>query len=476
MKTSIRNKLTAMILAVCLSILAIVWVITSLFFKPMYYRMTQNQLTKLISSTAKIISDNNGELTDDVTEKIKTLAANGYCIEIADEFGNGIALFEGIGDGCSLHVPDESMSYIYGVHRRMNNETAVDIREQTRKSGSYVGTLNDAYGNRQPVRGKYWNNRYTIVASTSLASTDSIISIVTAQLKTATIFTILIALIISAIMSHWFVSPIMTLSKATKEVAKGKYDIEISFPEDPTDEFGQLAADFNSMVKEIKTTQDMQKELVSGITHDLRTPLTIIKGYAESIRDITGDNREIRESQLNTIIDETDRLTKMVNSVLEYTKLSQGAYKLNFVQYNIADMCLDIVDIYKNKAEKEGKTIRYEGVDEAYVTADASLIERVLHNFVSNALVHTPQGTEVVVGVNILPNGKVKVSVTDSGEGISEEDQKHIFDRYYRSRKDLGKQGTGLGLAVVKTVMENHHFEYGVTSQEGKGSEFWFIM
>ena len=167
---------------------------------------------------------------------------------------------------------------------------------------------------------------------------------------------------------------------------------------------------------------------------------------------------------------------KMVNSVLEYTKLSQGAHKLNFVQYNIADMCLDIVDIYKNKAEKEGKTIRYEGVDEAYVTADASLIERVLHNFVSNALVHTPRGTEVVVGVNILPNGKVKVSVTDSGEGISEEDQKHIFDRYYRSRKDLGKQGTGLGLAVVKTVMENHHFEYGVTSQEGKGSEFWFIM
>ena len=268
----------------------------------------------------------------------------------------------------------------------------------------------------------------------------------------------------------------MELSKATKEVAKGNYDADVIVPENSNDEFGQLVEDFNTMVKEIKDSQEMQKELVSGITHDLRTPLTIIKGYAESIRDITGDHKEIREQQLNTIIDETDRLSKMVNSVLDYTKLSRGAYKLNIVQYNMADMCLDIVDIYSDKAKKEGKSISYEGPELVYVMADAQLIERVMHNFVSNALLHTPEGTAVLVKLRILENGKVRVSVIDSGDGISREDQKHLFDRYYRSRKEEGKQGTGLGLAVVKTILENHKFKYGVNSEEGKGSEFWFEM
>ena len=99
-----------------------------------------------------------------------------------------------------------------------------------------------------------------------------------------------------------------------------------------------------------------------------------------------------------------------------------------------------------------------------------------MHNFVSNALIHTPENTDVTIKTELLANGKVKVSVTDSGEGISEEDQRHLFDKYYRSRKSSGKQGTGLGLAIVKTILENHGFEYGVESEIGKGSIFWFIM
>jgi len=287
---------------------------------------------------------------------------------------------------------------------------------------------------------------------------------------------LILALIISAVMSNWFISPITALSKATKEIAKGNYKVKIKAPEGPQDEFGQLAHDFNVMAGEIEGAQQMQKELIAGISHDLRTPLTIIKGYAESIRDITGDNPKIREQQLNTIIDETDRLTKMVNSVMEYAKISRGTMKMNIVQYNMADMCADIVDIYSIRAEKEGKTVTYEGPELVYVMADATRIERVMHNFVSNAIIHTPENTQVVIKLQILENGKVRVSVSDSGDGISEEDQKHLFEKYYRARKSEGRQGTGLGLAVVKAVLESHNFEYGVNSELGKGSEFWFIM
>lgn len=478
MKTSIRNKLTVLILGVCLSIIALIWLATTIFFKPMYHVMSQSELSTILSQSVQILKENDGDLSREVIDRISSYIKYGICIEISDEFGTGLVLMEGIGDACQLHGGKDhsGTSNIYMDQRRLNTRQALELRAQVRSGENYSGTITDDYDNKQVIRGKFWNNKYSIIVSTNLARTDSVVRIVSSQLRTITFFAILLALISSAVLSNWFISPVTALSKATKEISKGNYKVKIMTPEGPKDEFGQLALDFNAMAKEIESSQEMQKELIAGISHDLRTPLTIIKGYAESIRDITGDNPQIREQQLNTIIDETDRLSKMVNSVMEYAKLSQGAMKLNLVQYNMADMCNDIADIYSHRAESEGKTVIYEGPEVVYVMADASLIERVMHNFVSNAIIHTPPDTQVKIKIEVLENGKIKVSVADSGEGISEEDQKHLFDKYYRSRKSSGKQGTGLGLAIVKTVMEAHQFEYGVNSELGKGSEFWFIM
>ena len=476
MKTSIRNKLTALILAVCMSIILIIWLTTALFFRPMYYAMTQNELSGILSKSIKTIKDSDGVLTQDVIDEIQSYMKSGVCIEISDEFGTGLILMEGIGDACQLHGAKDNHASIYLEQRRLNTPQAQNLRHEVRNIGNYTGNMTDDYNNRQLVRGSFWNNRYSIIVSTNLARTDSIVQIVLSQLHTATFIAVVIALAVSAVLSNWFIQPLTTLSKATKEVSKGNYKVKIQIPNGAKDEIGQLANDFNIMTREIESSQEMQKELIASISHDLRTPLTIIKGYAESIRDITGEKAEIRNQQLNTIIDETDRLSKMVNSVLEYAKLSKDALNLNPVQYNMADMCSDIADIYSHKAESEGKSVIYQGPEIAYVTADASLIERVMHNFVSNALIHTPENTDVTIKTELLANGKVKVSVTDSGEGISEEDQRHLFDKYYRSRKSSGKQGTGLGLAIVKTILENHGFEYGVESEIGKGSIFWFIM
>ena len=477
MKTSIRNRLTALILAVCLSIIVAIWFTTAVFFKPMYQAMTQAELTGILSKTVKTIKNSGGQLTQETIDEISSHINYGVCIEISDEFGNGLVIMEGIGDACQLHgSKNSSSSSIYMDQRRLNTKQALELRQKVRNTVNYTGQLTDDYDNKQLVKGTFWNNKYAIIVSTNLARTDSIVQIVLSQLRTTAFFTVILALIIAALMSNWFVKPITVLSKATKEISKGNYKVKINIPDGAQDELAQLAQDFNIMASEIEASQRFQKELIASISHDLRTPLTIIKGYAESIRDITGENPQIREQQLNTIIDETDRLSKMVNSVLEYAKISQGALKLNMVQYNMADMCADVADIYSHKAKSEEKTVSYDGPEVLYVTADASLIERVMHNFVSNALVHTPRGTEVVIKARALENGKVRVSIRDSGEGISEEDQKHLFDKYYRSRKSSGKQGTGLGLAIVKTILESHGFEYGVISRPNEGSEFWFIM
>lgn len=474
MRSNIRRKLTALIFLVNMAIIALTWFMAVFMFKPMYYAVTHAELSKMMNKVVTAI-ELDGGITENTLEEISGFINIGTCIDIADEKGNGLVLFEGIGDACQLHS-DGSHDSFFSQQRKIDSVAVRELRQKVREYSrqNYNEHYQDNLGNIQAIKGRFYEGKYTIIVSTNLARTESIVSIVSSQLQTASILGILLSVIIATIMSHWFMSPLLKLSAATKEIAKGNYDVKVEIAN--KDEFGQLAKDFNQMTEEIQHSHELQRDLIANISHDLRTPLTIIKGYAESIKDITGDNKEIRDQQLTTIIEETDRLSNMVGSVMEYTKLSQSTYKLNIVQFDIADMCQDIVEMYNYKAVKDGKSISYAGPQQIYVFADAALIERVIHNFVSNALVHTPPETRVGVAINVTKEGKVKVSVYDSGSGIKQEDIPHLFDKYYRARKDEGRTGSGLGLAIVKSILENHNFEYGVESHEGLGTEFWFII
>ncbi|MBR5305579.1 MAG: HAMP domain-containing histidine kinase [Oscillospiraceae bacterium] len=472
MRKSIRNKLAALIFLINMSIIGITWIMAVFMFKPMYYAVTQAELTSIANKIVTAIDAEKG-VTNRTLEDISGFINAGICVEIADRNGNGIVLFEGIGDACQIHSGGGGYD-LFSQQRKIDSSQATALRKAVRENArdNYNIHLEDELGNRQAVKGRFYAGEYTIIVSTSISRTDSIVAIVSSQLQTASIIAIILSLLVATIMSTWFMTPIMKMSNATKEIAKGNYNVKLEVKS--KDEIGRLASDFNHMAEEIQHSHNMQKELLASISHDLRTPLTIIKGYAESIKDITGDNKEIRDQQLTTIIDETDRLSNMVGSVMEYTKLSQGVHKLNIVQFDIADMCKDIVYVYSNKALADNKTIVYSGPEDAYVFADAQLMERAIHNFVSNALLHTPENTRVVVAVKVQDSGKVKVSVFDSGSGIRPEDIPHLFDKYYRARKDEGRSGSGLGLAIVKSIMENHNFRYGVESTEGLGTEFWF--
>ena len=472
MRKSIRNKLAALIFLINMAIIGITWIMAVFMFKPMYYAVTQAELTSIANKIVTAIEEEKG-VTNRTLENISGFINAGICVEIADRNGNGMVLFEGIGDACQIHSGGGGYDY-FAQQRKIDSSQATALRKEVRENArdNYNIHLEDELGNRQAVKGRFYAGEYTVIVSTSISRTDSIVAIVSSQLQTASIIAIILSLLVATIMSTWFMTPIMKMSNATKEIAKGNYNVKLEVKSQ--DEIGRLASDFNHMAEEIQNSHNMQKELLASISHDLRTPLTIIKGYAESIKDITGDNKEIRDQQLTTIIDETDRLSNMVGSVMEYTRLSQGVHKLNIVQFDIADMCKDIVYIYSNKALADNKSIAYSGPEDAYVFADAQLMERAIHNFVSNALLHTPENTRVVVAVKVQENGRVRVSVFDSGSGIKPEDIPHLFDKYYRARKDEGRTGSGLGLAIVKSIMENHNFRYGVESTEGLGTEFWF--
>ena len=207
----------------------------------------------------------------------------------------------------------------------------------------------------------------------------------------------------------------------------------------------------------------------------LRTPLTLIKGYAETVRDITGDDKAHRDEQLNIIVDETDRLTALVSSVMELSKVTSGADKCEKVRFDMGQLCDEVSERYEAVCAQNGWTLKLEIPDQPLdVYADPSMIERALQ---SAGQRHAPHWRRR----RLCPAGPALRRGGAGGSGGPRprhlaEDLPYIFERYYRSRSDAGKAGTGLGLSITKAIFQQHGFRFGVQSTLGKGSTFWFIM
>ena len=223
-------------------------------------------------------------------------------------------------------------------------------------------------------------------------------------------------------------------------------------------------------------TEKMRANLLRAVSHDLRTPLTLIKGYAETVRDLTGDDKAHRDEQMNIIVDEADRLTALVSSVMELSKVTSGTYKCERVHFDMGQLCDEVSERYDAVCAQNGWQLQLElPEDELPVYADPDMMQRALHNLLGNAMHHIGKDGIFILRAFRCTEG-VRVEVEDHGPGIAAADLPYIFDRYYRSRSDAGKQGTGLGLSITKAIFQQHSFRFGVQSTVGKGTTFWFVM
>ena len=273
--------------------------------------------------------------------------------------------------------------------------------------------------------------------------------------------------------SEWFTKPLRQLSGAARQVAQGDYAVQVET--NRRDELGDLAQEFNHMAKEVQHAAQMQRDLLANVSHDLRTPLTLIKGYAETVRDITGDDKAHRDEQMNIIVDEADRLTALVSSVMELSKVTSGAEKCEKVHFDMGQLCDEVSERYDAVCAQNGWQLKLELPEEELpVYADPNMMQRTLHNLLGNAMHHIGGDGIFLLRASKVPEG-VRVEIEDHGPGICAEDLPYIFDRYYRSRSDAGKQGTGLGLSITKAIFQQHGFRFGVQSTLGKGTTFWFI-
>ena len=287
----------------------------------------------------------------------------------------------------------------------------------------------------------------------------------------------LLTIFMSAVFANKISDPIIRINNSAKNLPQGKFDAKIDKWD--YDEIKQLGDTLSQASKEIAKSDDLRRELMSNISHDLRTPLTMIKAYAEMIRDLSGDNPEKREKHLKVIIDETDRLSSLVTDILNLSKLQAGVEELNLETFNFSDNLSGVVSRFAIIRDNEGISVDLQEEENIRITADITKLEQVVYNLINNAVTYVGEDNTVFVRLFRKENGLVRFEVEDHGEGISPENLPYIWDRYYKvsersATHKRAKMGSGIGLSIVKSVLERHGFAFGAESSVGKGSKFWF--
>jgi len=311
-----------------------------------------------------------------------------------------------------------------------------------------------------------------VMVDVRITPVDATVQTLKSQYLFIAIIMVLLGTVLSLVLSRRIAQPIIATNDAAKGLALGRYvpsHAGVSYSE-----IEQLNRTLIKAAEDLRRVEIMQRELIANISHDLRTPLTLIEGYAEAMRDLPGENTP---QNMQVIIDEAKRLTSLVNAVLEYSAMQNGQASISPSRYNITQSIRGILIRYQKLVEKEGYTIRFDPAQELWVQADEMKIGQVVYNLVNNALTYT--GADRTVTVTQRASGaQVRIEVRDSGAGIEPQELPHIWNRYYRGAKPHKRAtvGTGLGLSIVRSVLEAHGLHYGVVSQPDQGTVFWFTL
>jgi signal transduction histidine kinase len=284
-----------------------------------------------------------------------------------------------------------------------------------------------------------------------------------------------VSLVIALIWASRMSAPIIALTKSARKLAEG--DLSVKFSGKGYTEIKELADTLNYATTEISKSEVYRNELVANVSHDLRTPLTLIKFYGEMIRDVSGDDEAKREEACDTIIREADWLTEMVNEMLELTKLQQALDKPKMAEFNISESLLGMIETVKVMVERDGYEVLLDIDAGLMVNGNEQGLKRAMYNLIGNALNYTGEDKRITVRLKSVENG-VRFEVSDTGAGIAEDEALRVWDRYYKSGITHKRSviGTGIGLAIVKAVLEGHNARYGVESPPSGGARFWFSM
>lgn len=409
-------------------------------------------MNELVEQIMNIDGNNIIESMDDIT------LDNNICLEYMDYYGN------------QYYYNNKISSCLLGRNKIIDKELIKF--KQSGEETSFEKILNPINNSVSLLYGIKKGNGY-IFLFTSLEDIGTTTSLIKNQLIYVTLLAILFSIVIAMFLSRRIAKPISDMTKNAKKLAEGNYNVQ--FTTTGIREIDELANTLNYLEQEVSKTDEYRRDLMANVSHDLKTPLTMIKAYAEMIRDITLDNKEKTKENLNVIIDETDRLNILVNDILELSKLQNNQETLNIESFDIVELISDILKRYQIIKETENYNLILESPESIIVKADKKRISQVIYNLINNAINYT--GDDLTVTIRITESSKdCKVEIIDTGKGIDETDLTNIWNRYYKKEKNHKRNvvGTGLGLSIVKNILEQHNFKYGVSSVKDKGTTFYF--
>lgn len=461
----LRVKIWIYFVAYTIIVFVLLWFFQIMFLENFYQKMKISD----VLAEGRFLAEQymNDNISNDEFEQILNASSmkNDMCIEIIDKYTRSMYSKKAFGD-CMLHSRDNNLN------RLISKIKSSESGEVLYKGVNHYSNIESfIYGSILEKDGKHYGY---IFLNTPIEPVSSTVSIIKRQLMIITFILIMIAFVISIYVSKRIASPIVGITKSAKKLAKGKYNVE--FEGKGYLEAKELADTLTYAGKQISKVDTLQRDLIANVSHDLRTPLTMLKAYAEMIRDLSGNNPQKREEHLGIIIEETDRLTMLVNDMLDLSKLESGKQTLCCTEFEITEKMHEIIDRFKGVSEKMGYNIHFTPDEKRIVYCDIVKIEQVIYNLINNAINYTGKDKQVYVTQVNLPDG-VRIEVRDTGDGIEEDKIKLIFDKYYRSENHKREViGTGLGLSIVKAILKMHNYDYGVNSVIGKGSVFWFTI
>ncbi len=450
---SLRANLLIYFLVFSAIILSFLYFFQIIFFNTYYKINRTNILEQTVSQIEKNYNKKNRE------DILNTLSIdNEVCIQIID---------------------DDNLVYYSDYYRHCAGKDDAglkEIKEEFMKSkNKYLKLefINNAYNNKSLVYGKQIQKNTYLFANASLQPMDKSISLLKSQFIYVAFTVLLLSFIISYYFSKRIADPILKINTAAKKL--GSKSNEAKFVcNTEVYELKELANTLNEAAKELSKTDELRREFLANVSHDLKTPLTMIEAYAASARDLNHNNKKKRERDLNIIIDEAERLNMLVNDILLLSKMENRNTKLNIEQIDIKNFISTILErfaIYKN----DGYIFEFKEDDTYIIEADKQGLERVIYNLVNNAINYTGDDKKVKISYEKDKN-YLRINIIDTGKGIEEKDKKLVWNKYFRINKRHRREarGTGLGLSIVREILDEHNFEYGIDSKINKGSCFWF--
>lgn len=462
---SLKGKIGLYLFVFAAVLITLLFVFQMMLLEPMYEHEKIDSVKKTGDAIANAIDE------DDLTDVLfATSMHNDTCISVTY---NDASLTEG-NQFCTVfsNMSTETKSELIGYASVSKNNTYVAVHDRSLGKGSSRDTGSSFKDIIYTRIVKADDGDAIIMVYSGISPVSATRSTLSVQLLYITLMIVAAIVILTFLINRNIAKPLTEINQSAKQLPQGRY--EVNPKTNKYREAEELNETLAQAANDIQKADKAKRDLIANVSHDLRTPLTMISGYGEMMRDLPGEKTD---ENCQVIIDEAQRLNVLVNDLLDLSKLQENKIRLEKTIFDLSAMLDQQLKKYDVYTYQEGFNIEHYLLGEVLINADLKRMEQVFNNFMTNAINYSGKNKHIIVRETLSQDGsEVKVEIQDFGEGIAKDKINDIWDRYYKIDKEhiRAVQGSGIGLSIVKQVLELHGFKYGVISDEGKGSTFWF--